>query len=54
MMNHPVMMRKITLKVYLRGVGMVAIIIGEESRNLGVAEVKTLKDTVVEVNKANT
>ncbi len=53
-MNHPMMMRKITLKVYLRGVGMVAIIIGEETKNLGVSEVKTLKDMVVEVNKVNT
>ena len=33
---------------------MAAIIIGEETRDLGVVEVKALKDMVVNLNKANT
>jgi hypothetical protein len=50
--HHNIM--RITLKQYSRGVRMAAIIIGEETRDLGVVEVKALEDMVVNLNKANT
>jgi hypothetical protein len=53
MMNHLVMKKTIMLKQYLKSIEMVVIIIGEDTMDLGVVEVKALEGMVVEVNKTN-